>query len=650
LVVEAYDIDLYVIIMNHIIMAVTKVKNSPKETLETKKGKKSKKTSKTSTKKTIKTQKGLVNQAVKTGNQQTIIKINNALAKATARTTRRYAGLPKVPQYPQTPVAAPAINIQFPSLSANQDNGMREVYSMRNDIINEFRRLNPNAQFAVPAVPEAEAGEFPIAHGPPPMTEYAQSQSAVSMDIDRSNASSHRENSGAAPLGGTPPPIPHAAAEATPELSAMGSVGGASEPDIEMHSTRGHTSNASLGGGLGNTPPPIPQAAAEATPEPQIPVFGTPDPDIQMHSTDGESSTPPFSASQQASFGVVEEPEDLAREPRGSRLRGSITEQNLSRLRNALTPGDRVAEEARTRSQDRRSPHTLSAEERAELLRHADDMSDEENLRNSVTRRSRSRRRSATPQGELHDINNQHSMLVDLEHQQQVGGIDVVPMDLDVESPFPHPPRNRNMSGASTVPWDNTFPEVPAGLDMLGNASIDDYLSRAYHLFSEDSAASEGPLTPIVIPSKSSNDENVAGSSRPFREPEAGPTETRGQKLLRIQMEPPNRPNQPPSNRMIAPETQAQAPRQSGAQATKGPLQMTMGMVAKKKSTKKPRPTSSDATTVSDRPGPSTPQVLPVPSVAIAPPVSKEKKKKTLSLVEKKKPMLTECHAKMEGL
>jgi len=168
----------------------------------------------------------------------------------------------------------------------------------------------------------------------------------------------------------------------------------------------------------------------------------------------------------------------------------------------------------------------------------------------------------------------------------------------------------------------------PKGLDMLGNASIDNYLSRAYNIFSEDSAAmympgnddSQRPMTPVVIPSP---DENVAGPSRP--EPVAGPSrkekgparsETRGQKLLRIQMEPPDR---PPNNRMIAPETQegiSPAPEQSGAPATKGHLKIKRGMVAKKKKNRRdglvvsgdidlppPRPSSSDATTVSDRPG-----------------------------------------------
>jgi len=54
---------------------------------------------------------------------------------------------------------------------------------------------------------------------------------------------------------------------------------------------------------------------------------------------------------------------------------------------------------------------------------------------------------------ELHDINNQHSMLVDLEHQQQVGGLDVVPMDLDAESPFPHPPRRVGPMGRRASRW-----------------------------------------------------------------------------------------------------------------------------------------------------------------------------------------------------
>jgi len=104
-------------------------------------------------------QQGLVNQAVKTGNQLTVIKINNALAKANARVNRRYVGIPKVNPYPQQSyssgigVVAPSFNIQFPSMAANHDNSMREVQGMRNDILNEFRRLNPNAVYAARLLP-----------------------------------------------------------------------------------------------------------------------------------------------------------------------------------------------------------------------------------------------------------------------------------------------------------------------------------------------------------------------------------------------------------------------------------------------------------------------------------------------------------------
>jgi hypothetical protein len=115
------------------------------------------------------TQQGLVNQAAKTGNQTKVVRINNALAKASARVNRRYAGIPKTPTpYTQPSIGiAPAFNIQFPSLGANYDNGMREVNGMRNDIINKFRRLNPQAVYAPPPPPP---GAGAVAAGPPPMS------------------------------------------------------------------------------------------------------------------------------------------------------------------------------------------------------------------------------------------------------------------------------------------------------------------------------------------------------------------------------------------------------------------------------------------------------------------------------------------------
>jgi hypothetical protein len=118
------------------------------------------------------TQQGLVNQAAKTGNQTTVVRINNALAKASARVNRRYAGIPKPPiQYAQPSIGiAPAFNIQFPSLGANYDNGMREVNGMRNDIINEFRRLNPQAVYGPPPPPPAPPGAAAVAAAPPPMS------------------------------------------------------------------------------------------------------------------------------------------------------------------------------------------------------------------------------------------------------------------------------------------------------------------------------------------------------------------------------------------------------------------------------------------------------------------------------------------------
>jgi hypothetical protein len=78
-------------------------------------------TSKTNNNNVKSTQQGLVNQAAQTGNQTTVVRINNALAKASARVNRRYAGIPKPPiQYAQPSIGiAPAFNIQFPSMGAN---------------------------------------------------------------------------------------------------------------------------------------------------------------------------------------------------------------------------------------------------------------------------------------------------------------------------------------------------------------------------------------------------------------------------------------------------------------------------------------------------------------------------------------------------
>jgi hypothetical protein len=60
-------------------------------------------------------------------------------------------------------------------MGANYDNGMREVNGMRNDIINEFRRLNPNAAYAPPPPPPAPPGAPAIRAvpgAPPPMSEH----------------------------------------------------------------------------------------------------------------------------------------------------------------------------------------------------------------------------------------------------------------------------------------------------------------------------------------------------------------------------------------------------------------------------------------------------------------------------------------------
>jgi hypothetical protein len=132
-------------------------------------------TSKTNYNNVKTTQQGLINQAAKTGNQTTVVRINNAVAKASARVNRRYAGIPKTPT-PQPSIGiAPAFNIQFPSMGANYDNGMREVNGMRNDIMNEFRRLNPNAAYAPPPPPPAPPGAPAIGVAgipPPPMSEH----------------------------------------------------------------------------------------------------------------------------------------------------------------------------------------------------------------------------------------------------------------------------------------------------------------------------------------------------------------------------------------------------------------------------------------------------------------------------------------------
>jgi hypothetical protein len=132
-------------------------------------------TSKTNNNNVKSTQQGLVNQAAKTGNQTTVVRINNALAKASARVNRRYTGIPKTPTPNAQPSIgiAPAFNIQFPSMGANYDNGMREVNGMINDIINEFHRLNPNAAYVPPPPPPAPPGAGAVAAvPPPPMSEH----------------------------------------------------------------------------------------------------------------------------------------------------------------------------------------------------------------------------------------------------------------------------------------------------------------------------------------------------------------------------------------------------------------------------------------------------------------------------------------------
>jgi hypothetical protein len=57
-------------------------------------------------------------------------------------------------------------------MGANFDNGMREVNGMRNGIINEFCRLNPNAAYNPPPPPPAPPGAGAVAGAPPPMSEH----------------------------------------------------------------------------------------------------------------------------------------------------------------------------------------------------------------------------------------------------------------------------------------------------------------------------------------------------------------------------------------------------------------------------------------------------------------------------------------------
>jgi hypothetical protein len=64
-------------------------------------------------------------------------------------------------------------------MGANYDNGMREVNGMRNDIINEFRRLSPNAAYIPPPPPAPAPAMGAPAMGipavpmpPPPMSEH----------------------------------------------------------------------------------------------------------------------------------------------------------------------------------------------------------------------------------------------------------------------------------------------------------------------------------------------------------------------------------------------------------------------------------------------------------------------------------------------
>jgi hypothetical protein len=173
-------------------------------------------TSKTNNNNVRTTQQGLVNQTAKTGNQTTVVRINNALAKASARVHRRYAGIPKPPiQYAQPSIGiAPAFNIQFPSMGENYDNGMREVNGMRNDIINEFRRLNPNAACVPPPPPPAPPGAPVVAAvPPPPMSEhpdivYDENEAAPAAPVAPSNAGSAGGGGGSAAMSIVPPAAP----------------------------------------------------------------------------------------------------------------------------------------------------------------------------------------------------------------------------------------------------------------------------------------------------------------------------------------------------------------------------------------------------------------------------------------------------------
>ena len=203
-------------------------------------------------------QQGLVNQAVKTGNQLTVIKINNALAKANARVNRRYVGIPKTNPYPQQAggVVAPSFNIQFPSMAANHDNGMREVYGMRNDILNEFRRLNPNAIYAGPAAapagviqPQPGAPQM----GPPPMTEHEDAiyDDSIGPGVSQVGAGGGI-GSGTTVVAGVAPPV--AGGGVSAGGSAPMSVGGSMGSHPVSIGPEGGSAPMSVGGSMGSHP------------------------------------------------------------------------------------------------------------------------------------------------------------------------------------------------------------------------------------------------------------------------------------------------------------------------------------------------------------------------------------------------------------
>jgi hypothetical protein len=110
-------------------------------------------------------------------------------------------------------------------MGANYDNGMREVHGMRNDIINEFRRLNPNAAYAPPPPPPAPPGAGAVARAPPPMSEHPdavyEEPAGVAGSAAPSNAGSAGGGGGSAAMSIDPSVHTEPVAPVAPEAEAM---------------------------------------------------------------------------------------------------------------------------------------------------------------------------------------------------------------------------------------------------------------------------------------------------------------------------------------------------------------------------------------------------------------------------------------------